>query len=152
MPSTADLKRAVSNAVDAMRTELIGISRSIHAEPELAFQEEKAAARLTEAVERHNLAVTRGAYGLSTAFESEFGPKKRPCVAILAEYDALPGIGHACGHNLIATSGLGAALARAKLGDRLPGRVRFLGTPAEERGAGKELMARAGALKVSTLR
>ena len=147
MLSTSDLKSAVCDAVDAMRTELIDISRSIHAEPELAFQEEKAVARLTEAVERHHLVVTRGAYGLNTAFESEFGPKKTPCVAILAEYDALPGIGHACGHNLIATSGLGAALALAKLGDRLPGRVRFLGTPAEERGAGKELMARAGAFQ-----
>jgi len=147
MPSTSDLKRAACDAVDAMRAELIGISRAIHAEPELAFQEEKAAARLTDTVERHDLAVTRGAYGLDTAFESEFGPKDAPRIAILAEYDALPGIGHACGHNLIATSGLGAALALAKLGDRLPGRVRFLGTPAEERGAGKELMARAGAFK-----
>ncbi len=147
MASTTDLKRAVCDAVDALRAELIGISRAIHAEPELAFQEQKAAARLTEAVARHNLAVTRGAYGLNTAFESEFGPPEAPSVAILAEYDALPGIGHACGHNLIATSGLGAALALARLGDRPPGRVRFLGTPAEERGAGKELMARAGAFK-----
>jgi metal-dependent amidase/aminoacylase/carboxypeptidase family protein len=139
--NTAELKRAVCEAVDAMRAELIGISRAIHAEPELAFQEEKAAALLTQAVARHDLAVTRGAYGLNTAFESEFGPPEAPRVAILAEYDALPGIGHACGHNLIATSGLGAALALAKLRDRLHGRVRFLGTPAEERGAGKELMA-----------
>jgi amidohydrolase len=130
-----------------MCAELVGVSRAIHSEPELAFQEKKAAARLTEAVERHGLGVVRAAYGLDTAFESEFGRKDAPRVAILAEYDALPGIGHACGHNLIATSGLGAALALAKLGDRLPGRVRFLGTPAEEGGAGKELMAREGAFK-----
>ncbi len=147
MTSTVDLKRAAREAVDAMRSELIGISRAIHAEPELAFHEEKAAARLTEAVERHGLAVTRGAYGLETAFASEFGRKDAPRVAILAEYDALPGIGHACGHNLIATAGLGAALALAKLGDRLPGCVRLLGTPAEEAGNGKELMARAGAFQ-----
>ena len=144
---TADLKRAVCEAVDAMREELIAISRGIHAEPELGFQEEKAAARLTAAVEQHQLAVERGAYGLKTAFSSEFGPAGKPCVAILAEYDALPGIGHACGHNLIATAALGAALALSQLGSRLPGRVRFLGTPAEEGGGGKELMAREGAFK-----
>src|SRR5207247_11098655 len=96
---------------------------------------------------RHGLAVARGAYGLNTAFESEFGPHSAARIAILAEYDALPGIGHACGHNLIATAGLGAALALAKLGDQLPGRVRLLGTPAEEGGGGKELMAREGAFK-----
>jgi amidohydrolase len=148
MTSTADLKRAVCEAVDTNRGELIEISRAIHAEPELAFQEVKAAARLTAAVERHGLQVTRGAYGLATAFKSEFGSaEETPRVAILSEYDALPEIGHACGHNLIATAGLGAALALAKLGDRLPGRVRYLGAPAEEAGNGKELMARAGAFK-----
>jgi amidohydrolase len=147
MTLTVDLKHAVCAAVDAMRAELTGISRAIHAEPELAFREEKAAARLTKTVEQHGLPITRGAYGLKTAFASEFGPKDAPRVAILAEYDALPGIGHACGHNLIATSGLGAALALARLGNRLPGCVRLLGTPAEEAGNGKELMARAGAFR-----
>jgi len=147
MTPTVDLKSAVCAAVDAMRAELIGVSRAIHAEPELAFHEEKAATRLTGTVEQHGLPIKRGAYGLETAFASEFGPQDAPRLAILAEYDALPGIGHACGHNLIATSGLGAALALAKLGDRLPGRVRFLGTPAEEAGGGKELMARAGAFQ-----
>jgi amidohydrolase len=147
MTSAADLKSTLCETVDAMRAELIGVSRAIHAEPELAFEEKKAAALLTDTVAQHDLAVTRGAYGLETAFESEFGPKDAPCVAILAEYDALPEIGHACGHNLIATSALGAALALAKLSDRLPGRVRFLGTPAEEGGGGKELMARKGAFK-----
>src|SRR5215813_6444918 len=145
--SVIDLKHVACAAVDAMRAELVGISRAIHAEPELAFQEEKAAARLTEAVERHGLLVDRGAYGLKTAFASEFGPDDAPRIAILSEYDALPGIGHACGHNLIATAGLGAALGLAALGDRLPGRVRYLGTPAEEAGNGKELMARAGAFE-----
>jgi amidohydrolase len=148
MTSAADLKRAVCEAVDACRGELVEISRAIHAEPELAFQEVKAAARLTAAVERHGLQVTRGAYGLATAFRSEFGcPQDAPCIAILSEYDALPEIGHACGHNVIAVAGLGAALALYKLGGRLPGRVRYLGTPAEEFGCGKELMAREGAFK-----
>src|SRR5215831_12545343 len=75
MTSAVDLKHAVCAAVDAMRAELIGISRAIHAEPELAFEEEKAAARLTWLVEQHDLPVVRGAYGLKTAFASEFGPQ-----------------------------------------------------------------------------
>lgn len=132
-------------AVDAAADELIRISRDIHARPELAFEERYASERLTGAMLDHGMSVTRGAYGLETAFEAEFGPDDGPCVALLAEYDALPGIGHACGHNLIATAALGAAFALQALGHDLPGRVRLLGTPAEEKGGGKELMARAGA-------
>jgi len=144
-PAPADLKRRVCEAVDAARPTLLRIARAIHAHPELAFEERRASALLCETISAAGLAVKRPAYGLETAFESEFGPDAAPCVALLAEYDALPGIGHACGHNLIATAALGAGLALASLGARLPGRVRLLGTPAEERGAGKELMARAGA-------
>lgn len=132
-------------AVDAAADELISISRDIHARPELAFEERYASERLTAAMADHGMIVTRGAYGLDTAFEAEFGSGDGPCVALLAEYDALPGIGHACGHNLIATAALGAAFALQALGNDLPGRVRLLGTPAEEKGGGKELMARAGA-------
>ncbi len=98
----------------------------------------------TAALDRADLPVTRGAFGLPTAYASSFGDKG-PEVAILSEYDALPGIGHSCGHNIIATTGLGAALALAKLNGRLPGRIRYLGTPAEEQGGGKELMAQDGA-------
>jgi amidohydrolase len=145
--SLESLKRDVASAVDAMAAELLSLSHAIHQEPELALEEVKAAARLTGAVEAHDLPVQREAFGLTTAYVSEFGEGDGPTVAILSEYDALPGIGHACGHNIIATSGLGAALALAKLGERLPGRVRYLGTPAEERFGGKELMARAGAFE-----
>ncbi|MCC5885534.1 MAG: M20 family metallopeptidase [Gammaproteobacteria bacterium] len=132
-------------AVDAAADELIGISRDIHARPELAFEEHYASERLTGAMVDHGMSVTLGVYGLETAFEAEFGSGDGPCVALLAEYDALPGIGHACGHNLIATAALGAAFALNALDGDLPGRVRLLGTPAEEKGGGKELMARAGA-------
>ncbi len=90
--------------------------------------------------------VRKHACGLETAFISDFGFGDA-CVGILSEYDALPGIGHACGHNIIATAGLGAALALASLKDRLPGRIRYLGTPAEETGNGKELMAQKGAFE-----
>jgi len=139
------LKKDVCSAVDDMRAELLGMSHAIHAEPELALEEFKAAERLTGAVEDHGLKVQREAFGLKTGYVAEFGKAGAPNIAILSEYDALPGIGHACGHNIIATSGLGAALALSKLNGRLPGRVRYLGTPAEERFGGKEIMAREGA-------
>ena len=140
------LKEEVCAAVDAMRDELLRISHEIHARPELAFEEHAAAELLVAALRGAGLEVEAGAHGLETAFAAEFGAEGAPCVAVLAEYDALPGIGHACGHNLIATSGVGAGLALHALGERLPGRVRVLGTPAEEHGCGKELMARQGAL------
>ncbi|MSP81814.1 MAG: M20 family peptidase [Alphaproteobacteria bacterium] len=141
------LKREVCAGVDALARELVATSRAIHAAPELCFEEHKAAARLTADIERNGLTVDRGAYGLATAFRCDIGKGKGPTVALLAEYDALPGIGHACGHNLIATAALGATLALERLGDRLPGRVRLLGTPAEEGGGGKEIMARRGAFE-----
>jgi len=142
------LKQEVCRTVDALCGDLVRVSRAIHAQPELAFEEHEAAALLCGVLEGAGLPVARGAYGLETAFESEFGgdAARGGCVALLAEYDALPGIGHACGHNLIATAALGAALSLAALGSRLPGHVRLLGTPAEERGGGKELMAQRGAL------
>jgi amidohydrolase len=141
----AELKQRVCAAVDAMSGELLRISRAIHARPELAFEEHAAKNLLVDAVRKAGLDVEAGAYGLETAFASDFGAGDA-CVAVLAEYDALPEIGHGCGHNLIAAAGVGAGLALASLGRELPGRVRLLGTPAEERGCGKELMARKGAL------
>lgn len=144
MTDAVALKRQACDAIDAMSDELISISHEIHANPELAFHEYKAAALLSDRVEKEGLAVTREAYGLETAFATEFGDKG-PTVGILSEYDALPGIGHSCGHNIIATTGLGASLALAKLNRALPGHVRYLGTPAEEQGGGKELMAQEGA-------
>lgn len=139
------LKRDVCAAIDALRGELVAASHAIHANPELAFEEKFAASLLASAVENHGLTVERGAYGVETAYAAEFGPAGAPVMSILSEYDALPGIGHACGHNVIATIGLGAALGLSKLGSNLTGRVRYLGTPAEERGGGKEFMAQGGA-------
>ena len=141
------LKSEVCAAVDAQSHILLRVSHEIHANPELAFEEHSAARLLIETLGNAGLSVEAGAFGLETAFACEFGPDGTPCVALLAEYDALPQIGHACGHNLIATASVGAALALAALSERMPGRVRVLGTPAEERGGGKELMARNGALE-----
>src|SRR5580704_6646583 len=142
--SLESLKKDVSAIVDSMKAELLAASHGIHQEPELALQEFKAAKRLSDAVEKHDIKVERGAFGVETAYAAEFG-EKGATVAILSEYDALPGVGHACGHNIIATTGLGAVLALSKLGAKLPGRVRYLGTPAEERFGGKEIIAREGA-------
>ena len=143
--SLEQLKKDVCAAVDGMAAELLALSHAIHGEPELALEEFKAAKRLGDAVEGHGIAVQREAFGLKTGYAAQFGKDGGPNIAILSEYDALPGIGHACGHNIIATTGYGAAIALSKLNGRLPGRVRYLGTPAEERFGGKEIMARAGA-------
>jgi len=145
--SKDQMRRDVVSAIDAMREELLSLSHLVHGEPELALEEFKAAGALAAAVEKHGLGVQREAFGLRTAYAAEFGKDGGPTIAILSEYDALPGIGHACGHNIIATAGLGAALALSKLNGALPGRVRYLGTPAEERFGGKELMAREGAFE-----
>lgn len=138
------LKQQACDAIDRRAAALVSTSHAIHANPELAFHEFEAAKILTGQVEEAGLSVMRGAYGLPTAYSSEFGDGPRR-VAILSEYDALPGIGHSCGHNIIAVIGLGASIALSGLGAALPGRVRYLGTPAEEKGGGKELMAQEGA-------
>jgi len=140
----AALKRETCDRIDALAPELIDISHQIHARPELAFHEHFAAGLLADTVEKHDIPATRSAFGLDTAYAASFGEGGAE-VAILSEYDALPGIGHSCGHNIIATTGLGAALGLAALNGRLPGRIRYLGTPAEEMGGGKELMAQEGA-------
>jgi len=138
------LKRETCDRIDALAPELIDISHKIHAKPELAFHEHFAAGLLADTLDAHDLPATRAAFGLDTAYATSFGDGGTE-VGILSEYDALPGIGHACGHNIIATTGLGAALGLAALNGKLPGRVRYLGTPAEEMGGGKELMAQEGA-------
>jgi amidohydrolase len=138
------LKERVQVAIQALAPTLISISREIHANPELGFQEFKASALLCSEMQSRGIAVERPAYGLETAFAAEIG-SRGPYVALISEFDALPDVGHACGHNIIAVTGLGAALGLTALGEELPGRVRYLGTPAEEGGGGKELMARQGA-------
>lgn len=145
MSDLAMLKQRACDQVDAVAERLIAVSREIHAHPELAFQEHRACALLASIAEAAGMAVERRAYGLETAFAAEFGNGGGPAIAVLSEYDALPGIGHGCGHNIIAAIGLGAALALKAMPATLPGKVRYIGTPAEERGCGKEIMARNGA-------
>ncbi|MEM7216858.1 MAG: M20 family metallopeptidase [Pseudomonadota bacterium] len=144
-----DLKQQINRFIDDHSTDLLAVSHDIHAHPELAFKEHRACKTLTDACRDFGWEAPADAYGLETAFESFTLRNGGPQVDILAEYDALPGIGHACGHNLIATSALGAAVALGTVAQELPGTVRLLGTPAEEKGGGKELMARAGAFQHS---
>jgi len=146
MSNVAKLKSRVVAEVDARRDELIRISDTIHANPELAFQEFEAVALLTSVLERGGFAVQRGVAGLETAFVASYTSQKgdRPVVAFLAEYDALAGLGHACGHNIIGTASVGAALAVQSVLDEVAGTVQVAGTPAEEGGAGKVIMAEAG--------
>jgi amidohydrolase len=139
------LKQEVAAAVDTIADQLIELSHDVHAHPELCFEEHHAHGVLTAALEQAGLPPERHAYGLDTAFEATHGDPSGPSVAILCEYDALPGLGHACGHNIIATAGLGAGLAAATVVERLGGHLRILGTPAEEGGGGKVEMARRGA-------
>lgn len=130
--------------VDRLADLLIDVSHRIWDRPELCFEEHHAHDLLCDVLEAQGLRPTRHAFGLDTAFVAEAGTSG-PVIAVCCEYDALPDIGHACGHNIIAAAGLGAGLAAAALADELGGRVRILGCPAEEGGGGKVLMIRAGA-------
>ncbi len=126
--------------------DLVAASRRIHADPELAFAEGRAHDLLADLLEAAGLAVERGTGGVPTAFAARAGTSG-PTVAVLCEYDALPGIGHACGHNIIGAAGVGAGIAAAALADEVGGRLLVLGTPAEEGGGGKVALAEAGAFE-----
>lgn len=141
-----DLLESIRIVVDKLATDLVAISHDLAANPEVGFEEHRSSAGLAEYVEGHGFQVARGVYGLPTALRAQaVGTVDGPTVAILSEYDALPGVGHGCGHNLIATAGMAAFLAAAAVVERTGGRVVWLGTPAEEGGGGKELMAQQGA-------
>ncbi len=143
-----ELMDQLCQAVDAASDALLAVSHDIHAHPELAFEEVHACQVLTDALKANDIECDTGVFTLPTAFDAHLKTQGGgPTVAVLAEYDALPGIGHACGHNLIATAALGATLALKSIETQLPGTVRMIGTPAEERGGGKEVMARAGAFE-----
>jgi len=137
-------KTALHQHVDDLSSRLVSASHDIHANPELCFEEHFAHDLLSDAIEAEGLEVERHAYGLDTAFAARAG-SSGPTIAVICEYDALPEIGHACGHNVIAAAGLGAGLAAARMAETLGGQVLILGTPAEEGGGGKILMAEAGA-------
>jgi amidohydrolase len=144
MPLARELALAIDRTVDECESDLVALALRIHAQPELRFQEHRASAWVAEFVAARGYAVERGVAGMATALRARAGAAGGPCVAILAEYDALPGVGHACGHNLIAAGAAGAFVAAAAVASLAGGEVVLLGTPAEEGGGGKIEMIKAG--------
>lgn len=133
MDGAQKIKRIVQESVDGLKDEIIGIAEALHGSPELGYAEFKACARLSSELESAGFEVTRGVAGLPTAFKAVLrGKTERPLIGILGEYDALPEIGHACGHNLSAASAVGAGLALSRLMPQLTGTLAIFGTPAEE--------------------
>ena len=140
----SQLKDEISTRIDALRPELERVGRQIHANPEIGYEEHKAVAWLAELLKKHGFSVELGVANTPTAFVASRRNGTGPTIAFLSEYDALRGLGHGCGHNLIATASAGAGIALADALDRLPGRVLVIGTPAEEGGGGKIRLIRAG--------
>ncbi|MDO8442868.1 MAG: amidohydrolase, partial [bacterium] len=138
-----ELKTLVNSAVDAQGQQLREIALKIHANPELGFQEVKAAGWLSQYLEENGFSLERGVGEIPTAFKARYG-QGEPAIALLAEYDALPELGHACGHNLIATCAIGAGVAVKSVIDQLGGSIIIMGTPAEELYGGKIIMAERG--------
>ncbi|HKS71116.1 MAG TPA: M20 family metallopeptidase [Ktedonobacterales bacterium] len=142
------LRERVMAAIDEHAAEITGVAQQIHDRPELGYEERFASGLLVEALRRHGMEVEAPVGGVETAFRAVkhggAGQSEGPTVAVLAEYDALAGIGHGCAHNLIAASGLAAAIALAPLMDQLPGTFEVIGTPAEEGGGGKIRLIDAG--------
>ena len=147
----ANVTDRVVASVDDLADELDAFSRDLHANPEIGYREFRSVDAFDAVLTRHGRTLERGTGGIPTAFQAQAGTRTSgPQVVITAEYDALPGVGHGCGHNVIAASSLGAFLALAPLfegEDALPGGVTLLGTPAEEGGGGKELLIQAGAFE-----
>jgi amidohydrolase len=142
----SELKSKIQIDIDNNQQQLTDLSFKIHSNPEIGFKEYKASNWLTQYLENNGFKVDRGICNLDTAFKASYGTK-RPAIAILAEYDALPNIGHACGHNLIAAIAVGAAVSSKSIIDKLKGSILVFGTPAEEIFGGKVIMVNRGAFK-----
>jgi amidohydrolase len=140
---TATAQTRVDEAISARRADLVELSHAIHSEPELAFDEYRSSAKTQALVAERGFEITTAAGGLPTAFRADFGSGPL-VIGICAEYDALPELGHACGHNIIAASAVGTALGLAEAADELGLTVALIGTPAEEFGGGKVLLIDAG--------
>ena len=145
--SVDEWKKKICEEAERLRPQLIELSHSIHDEPEIGFQEFKSSAKICDFLEKQGFETERDYCDLPTSFKAvKKGTGKGPVVAFLAEYDALRGVGHGCGHNVIATcaSGAFASLAKIFVEMGIAGEVRIIGTPAEERGAGKAIMLERG--------
>ncbi len=139
-----EIKEKIKKDIYSAKDELFELSKYIYDNPETGGREYKASARLEDMLERHGFTVKRGYLGLDTAFRADYGSGDGAAVAVMAEYDALPGLGHGCGHNLICTAAAGAAIALQPVIDWSGGLVTVFGTPAEETNGAKVTMADAG--------
>ena len=137
-------KEQIVTDIDCLMDVLWGISEALFHEPEVAFKEYKACQLLAKTLNDADFTIETGIGGLETAFRGSYGTDYQPAIAILAEYDALVELGHACGHNLIAAAAIGAGISLSRLTPKLPGRVEVIGTPAEEGGGGKIRLLKAG--------
>jgi amidohydrolase len=137
------IKEQIATEVRRMHPRLTDVAMTLHANPEILFEEHESAKLLTAELEEHGFDVERGVAGLDTAFVATYG-QGEPVVALVAEYDALPKIGHACGHNLIGTWAVGAGIALRRALPDVRGTIKVIGTPGEEGGGGKVIMAEAG--------
>jgi amidohydrolase len=137
-------KKLIITKVDNHSEQLWEISKAIFNDPEIAFKEYKAHQMLTTSLKESGFNIETGIAGLETAFRASIGEKQQPIISILAEYDALVGLGHACGHNLIAAAAIGAGIALSTLKPNINGQIQVIGTPAEEGDGGKILLAKAG--------
>jgi amidohydrolase len=145
-PTAESAKAAAAAVIEAQLPALVALSHSVHSTPELCFAETVSARTVADALRAGGLSVDEGVYEIDTAFEARSGSGEL-VVALCAEYDALPVVGHACGHNIIAASAVGAALALAAVADEVGLTMRILGTPAEEGGGGKVFMLDRGAFE-----
>jgi amidohydrolase len=139
-----DIKKQILIEIDRQSEKLWNISKEIFNEPEVAFNEYKACRLLSDSLKSSGFSIESSIGGMETAFRATIGEKTNPTIAILAEYDALVSLGHACGHNLIAAAAVGAGIALASVKSSISGQIQVIGTPAEEGDGGKIILANAG--------
>jgi amidohydrolase len=139
-----NVKQQITGFIELIKDELISVSKYIHDNPELGYKEFKAQQILTDTLKKYGFNVENNFLGLGTEFKATFG-EGSPSIAFLCEYDALPEIGHGCGHNIIGTAGIAAAIGLSRVIDKAGGRVVVFGTPAEESSGAKVIMAEKGA-------
>ncbi len=140
-----NVKEGIIKKIDELSPMLISIAKEIHKRPELAFEEDFASELLSSTLKKYGFKIEKGIGGLETAFRAAYAKGSSPVIGFIAEYDALPEVGHGCGHNLIGPASIGAAIALAESG--LKGRLVVIGTPAEEKGGGKVILAKKGIFK-----
>jgi len=138
------MRQQITGFIESIKDELQAINKYLHENPEEAYEEYTASDMLTKCLQKYGFKIEKNFLGLKTEFKGIYGQNTHPAVAYLCEYDALPGLGHGCGHNLIAIAGIGAAIGLSRVIDKIGGRIVILGTPAEETSGAKVIMVEKG--------